>query len=321
MIGLQLNPAQASIPVMTENLFDKSLLHRRRIRAAAKARKHDFLLRRACDDIAVRLDGILREFPVVLSLGEYDGVMSTMLAQRENIGHVISAGRCPHLFSGPCRIACDEEQLPFSDHALDMAVSALSLHFANDLPGALIQIRRALKPDGVFLGAVLGGDTLVELREVLTVAESEIEGGASPRVIPFADVRDYGGLLQRAGFSLPVTDADIFTVTYLSMFELMHDIRGMGASNMLTARSRKPLRRDTLFRAAELYAQRYPADGGRIRATFEIIHMSGWSPHENQPQPLRPGSATNRLADALGTREQAAGEKAMPLSKTKDVSG
>jgi hypothetical protein len=179
----------------------------------------------------------------------------------------------------------------------------LSLHFANDLPGALIQTRRALKPDGLFLGTMLGGATLEELRTSFAQAETEIEGGLSPRVSPMADLRDLGGLLQRAGFALPVADSDTVTATYATPLALMRDLRAMGATNVLTARRKSPLRRATLARAIEIYQENFAAPGGRIRATFEIIHLSGWSPHDSQQKPLRPGSAKSRLADALGVTE------------------
>ncbi len=188
-------------------------------------------------------------------------------------------------------------------------MSALALHFVNDLPGALIQIRRALKPDGLFLAALLGGETLTELRQSFAAAESELEGGVSPRVAPFADVREMGALLQRAGFALPVTDIDRVTARYASPFALMAELRRMGATNALAERRRTPLRRATLNRMAEIYAQRFSDRDGKIRATFEIVWLSGWAPHESQQKPLRPGSAQTRLADALGVPERSAGEK------------
>ena len=200
--------------------------------------------------------------------------------------------------------------MPFGDGTLDLVVSALALQFVNDLPGTLVQIRRALKPDGLFLAALLGGETLTELRQAFAAAESEVEGGASPRVAPFADLRELGALLQRAGFALPVTDVDRLTVRYDSVFGLMHDLRRMGATNALFARRRTPLRRATLMRMAEIYAQRFADADGRVRATFEIVWLSGWAPHPSQQQPLKPGSAKARLADALGTHEISTGEKA-----------
>ena len=178
----------------------------------------------------------------------------------------------------------------------------------NDLPGALVQIRRTLKPDGLFVGCLLGGATLTELRQAFTQAEAEIEGGASPRVAPFADLRDLGSLMQRAGFALPVTDVETMTVRYADPFGLMRDLRGMGLSNSLTDRRRTPLKRATLLRAAQIYAERFADPDGRVRATFETVWLSGWAPHESQQKPLRPGSAKTRLADALGVREHRAGD-------------
>ncbi len=204
----------------------------------------------------------------------------------------------------------DEELLPFRDGAVDLIVSGMVLHLVNDVPGTLVQIRRALKPDGLLLAAVLGGRTLFELREAFLLAEAEVEGGAGPKVAPFADTREYGGLLQRAGFALPVTDSDTVTVTYASPLALMREIKAMGASNMLVGRRRQPLRRATLARACAIYSERFGQPNGRVTATFEIITLTGWVPHESQQKPLRPGSAKLRLADALGAVEKSAGEKA-----------
>ena len=204
----------------------------------------------------------------------------------------------------------DEEALPFADGSLDLVVSALALQFVNDLPGTLIQIRRALKADGLLLAALIGGDSLTELRQAFAAAESEIEGGVSPRVAPFADVRELGALLQRAGFALPVVDSDRLTVRYNSVFALMRDLRRMGATNALNERRRSPLRRATLQRMADIYAERFADPDGRLRATFEVAWLSGWAPHERQQKPLKPGSAARRLADALGAQEIPAGEKA-----------
>jgi NADH dehydrogenase [ubiquinone] 1 alpha subcomplex assembly factor 5 len=210
-----------------------------------------------------------------------------------------AAGRLLSQCDGP-RLQADEEALPFAEQSLDLVVSGLALHFVNDLPGTLIQIRRALKPDGLLLAALLGGATLTELRTAFLTAEEELEGGASPRVAPFADVRDLGGLLQRAGFALPVADSDTVTVTYREPLALMLELRAMGSSNALTERSRRPLRRATLARAIEIYRERFGLPDGRVPATFEIVTLTGWAPHPSQPKPLRPGSATTRLADVLG---------------------
>ncbi len=189
-------------------------------------------------------------------------------------------------------------------------VSSLALHWANDLVGALIQIRQALKPDGLFIGAILGGATLTELRAALTDAELELRGGAGPRVSPFADAFDAAGLLQRAGFALPVADVDRVTVRYDHALALMADLRAMGETSVLVEGAGRPLTRPLVARAAELYAERFGQADGRIPATFEILTLTGWSPHQSQQQPLRPGSAKMRLADALRTTERSAGEKA-----------
>jgi SAM-dependent methyltransferase len=226
------------------------------------------------------------------------------------VGRIVAADVMPDAVRGETFVAADEEALPFGDATLDLVVSALALQFVNDLPGVLVQIRRALRPDGLFLAALLGGETLTELRQSFAAAESDIEGGVSPRVAPFADLRDLGALLQRAGFALPVTDVDRVTVRYDSVFGLMHDLRRMGATNALLARRRTPLKRATLQRMAEIYAQRFADNDGRVRATFETVWLSGWAPHPDQQQPLKPGSAKARLADALGTREISTGEKA-----------
>lgn len=262
----------------------------------------------------IRLQSILRDFPYALDLGCHHGLLNEQLCRDQRIGTVFSADLCA-AFARACpgpAVVCDEELLPFATSSLDLVTSALTLHHVNDLPGTLVQIRRALKPDGLFLAAMFGGQTLHELRTALAQAEDEIDGGISPRVAPFADVRDLGALLQRAGYALPVTDADVVDVTYPSMFELMRDIRAMGASNVLVERRRQPLKRALLLRAAEIYSEKFSTPDGQTHATFEIIHMAGWAPHPSQPKPLRPGSAKTRLADALDTDEISAGEKANP---------
>ncbi len=268
-----------------------------------------FLLDRVADDLADRLAAVLRRFEFALDLGTPGEAVGAALVRAGSVGTVVRAAPVPGARSPPFVIA-DEEALPFREAAFDLAVSALALQFVNDLPGALVQIRRALKPDGLFLAALLGGETLTELRQSFAAAESDVEGGASPRVAPFADLRDLGALLQRAGFALPVTDADRVTVRYDSAFALMHDLRRMGATSALADRRRLPLRRATLMRVAEIYAERFSDNDGRIRATFEVLWLSGWAPHPSQQRPLKPGSAKARLADALGAREISTGEKA-----------
>jgi SAM-dependent methyltransferase len=291
-------------------VFDRSLLRARRARAAALG-PATFLIERVAEDLADRLATVLREFPLAVDLGTpTDGFRRVLAASGKTdivvaLDHAVDATSPPWL-----QVVADEEALPLRAASIDLVVSGLSLQFVNDLPGTLIQVRRALRPDGLFVAALLGGQTLAELRQSLAEAEAEVEGGVSPRVAPFVDVRELGALLQRAGFALPVTDVDRVTVRYDSMFALMHDVRRMGAGNTMVERRRRPLRRATLRRAADIYAERFADADRRLRATFEIVWLSGWAPHESQQQPLKPGSAQMRLADALGSKEQSAGEKA-----------
>src|SRR5215470_1284713 len=292
---------------MTESpiIFDRLLQRRRRFRAAAAPA--NFLLDHVAGELADRLSVVLRRFDVGVDLGTPGDAVRMALRRLGAVGTIVGADI---IARDKPFVVVDEEALPFRDASLDLVVSGLALHFANDLPGVLTQIRRALKPDGLFVAAFLGGETLTELRQAFAEAESEMEGGASPHVAPFADLRQLGALLQRAGFALPVTDVERLTVRYDSAFALMHDLRRMGATNTLVARRRLQLRRTTLMRMADIYARRFTDADGRVRATFDILWMSGWAPHPNQQQPLRPGSAKARLADALGTREISAGEKA-----------
>jgi SAM-dependent methyltransferase len=294
-------------------IFDRALI-RRRQRRASELGAATFLLDRAADDLIERLGAVLRRFDVAVDLGTPTDAVRKALAGLGSIGTIVAARttdeNLPSTTTNEKIVVADEEALPFRDGSLDLVVSALALQFVNDLPGALIQIRRALKPDGLFMAALVGGETLTELRQAFAAAESEVEGGASPRIAPFADLRELGALLQRAGFALPVTDVDRVTVRYDSVFALMRDLRRMAATNALVERRRTPLRRATLMRMAEIYAERFADPDGRLRATFEIVWLSGWAPHPSQQQPLRPGSAQARLADALGTREMSAGDKA-----------
>ncbi len=284
-------------------VFDRALLAARRRRARALG-PATFLIDRVAEDLAERLSTVLRTFPVAVDLGTPTDAVRRALAGQDSIGRIFAAAR-----DGAADVVIDEEALPFRDGALDLVVSALALHTVNDLPGTLIQIRRALKGDGLFLAAMMGGETLTELRQAFALAESEIDGGVSPRVAPFVDVRETGALLQRAGFALPVTDMERITVRYASPLALMQDLRRMGATNMLVERRRTPLKRATLMRMLEDYAARFADADSRIRATFDVVWLSGWAPHESQQQPLKPGSARMRLADALGTKEMPTGEK------------
>jgi SAM-dependent methyltransferase len=293
-------------------VFDRQLVRARQRRAAGLA-SSNFLVDRVAEDLSDRLAAVLRRFERAVDLATPTDAVRRALAASGKVGTIITANARPIAQPGVrgCAaagdahlvVAADEEALPFRDASLDLVVSVLALQFVNDLPGTLIQIRRALKPDGLLLAALVGGDTLIELRQAFAAAEVEIEDGVSPRVAPFADVRDMGALLQRAGFALPVADVDRMTARYGSPFELMHDLRRMGATNPLVERSRRPLKRATLRRMAEIYAERFSDPDGRIRATFEVVWLSGWVPHDSQQKPLAPGSARQRLADVLGTRE------------------
>lgn len=269
-------------------LFDRRLLEQHRARAERMAiAGSDFLLTHAVTDLVERLATVNRHFEQGADIGSLSPALAAALAE---------AGQGGAVERIPLR---ESETLPMAAGSLDLAVSVLQLQWVNDLPGLFAQIKRALRPDGLFLATLAGGDTLNELRTVLTIAESDIRGGAAPRVAPFADIRDIGALLQRAGFALPVTDSDRLTVRYDSIFHLMRDLRAMGATNALTARDPRPLTRAILARAAALYAERFADADGRIRATFELIALSGWAPHESQQKPLKPGSAKLRLADAI----------------------
>ena len=289
-----------SIP--THEIFDRALVHRRLDRAWARAHDDaDFLLSRAAAELGERLMLVKRRFALAADFGSPGPHAAAALAAGGQADCVIRlAPTLASLGAGAFLGAVgDLERVAVADARLDLAVSLLALQTVNDLPGALIQIRRALKTDGLLLAALVGGETLTELRQSLTIAEGEVLGGASPRVAPFVDVRALGGLMQRAGLALPVVDLDRTMVRYADIFSLMNDLRAFGGANALHARSRRPLRRDVLMRAAAVYAERFSDPDGRLRATFDILWLSGWAPHESQPKPLAPGSATTRLSDAL----------------------
>jgi SAM-dependent methyltransferase len=274
----------ASNPPAAPRIFDRALL-RLRMERARRAGPATFLRDRVVEDMADRLHAVTRGFSSVAEIG----------SSAELLRKPISDG-----FKSIIRLDFDEtETLRLQPESLDLALSALALQFVNDLPGALAQIRRALRPDGLLLAAMIGGDTLTELRQSFAAAEAECEGGVSPRVVPFADLRDIGALLQRAGLALPVTDVDRVVVRYDSALALMADLRRMGATNILVERRRTPTRRATLLRTAQIYAERFADPDGRIRATFDIIWLSGWAPHDSQPKPLRPGSAKASLEAAV----------------------
>ena len=277
--GMAPNPPAAPV------LFDRALLKQRQDRAR-KSGPVSFLFDRVAEDFGDRLQAVMRNFADVADVATSGELLRGPIADR---------------FKSVTRVdlAAGSENLALAPESLDLAISALAFQFVNDLPGVLAQIRRALRPDGLLLAAMIGGDTLTELRQSFAAAEAECEGGVSPRVAPFADLRDIGGLLQRAGFALPVTDVDRVVVRYANAFALMADLRRMGATNILTERRRTPTRRATMLRMAKIYAERFADPDGRIRATFDIVWLSGWAPHESQPKPLRPGSATASLEEAV----------------------
>ena len=282
-------------------LFDAALARARLQRAYAQGGA-DFLLARAAADLAERVAVVQRRFARAVDLASPGPHLALALRGLPNVAGVAQLAPLAAALAGSGAVA-DAQALPLAPASVDLVASALALHIVDDLPGALVQIRRALRPDGLFLACLPGGQTLHELRTCLAAGESEISGGASPRVAPFADLRDLGALLQRAGFALPVTDIETLTLRYDSMFALLRDLRRMGATNVLAARSKKFLRRDVLARAAAIYGEKFADADGRVRATVELIYLSGWCPHESQARPLQPGSAKMRLAAALGVAE------------------
>jgi len=296
------------------NVFDRRAVRAHRDRAAPGFAAHDYLFAEVAGRLADRLGDVKRDFPLALALGCRG--LGRRIEATGRVGAVIRADLSPALLAAcageGARVACDEEALPIGEARLDLVVGCLSLHWVNDLPGALVQIRRALKPDGLFLAAMLGGDTLIELRRAFLEAEAAEEGGASPRTSPFAELADAAALLQRAGFALPVADCDTITVTFPDPFALMRDLRAMGETGASLARRKGFTRRATIFAMVERYRALFGDKAGRIPATFQAIFLTGWAPDADQPKPLRPGSARARLADALGTEERPAGDTTKP---------
>ena len=300
-----------SVPV--PQLFDMRALRWNRQRAAASYDKFAFLKDEAALRLVDRVDLMRREFDICLDLGSHDGRLSQHLSPLGKIRTLVqsdpAAGFSNNFFSNDINhrstpfAVHDFTTLPFADKSFDGIFSCLNFHWVDDLPGLLLQIRRLLRPDGLCLVNLLGGDSLHELRASLIAAEQDIAGGFSPRCAPMSDIRDVGGLLRRAGLALPVADSDRLTVNYSNMFRLMKDLRGMGEQNALLARLRHPTRRAVFLRAAEIYQDKFGQANGSIPATFEIITLTGWAPHESQQKPLRPGSATTRLASAIGSNE------------------
>jgi SAM-dependent methyltransferase len=281
--------------------FHRRLVRLRRDRAAAGFAGYDFLLQHAVGEIADRLADVKRSFARVLVLGCHTGQVASIFVQKPEL--LVQADISYAMArQATGAVVADEEFLPFAAGTFDLVIAPLTLHWVNDLPGTLLQIRNILKPDGLFLGTLLGGETLWQLRQVLLQAESETSQVVGPRVSPFADLRDMGALMQRANFALPVVDSDSVTATYADLFRLLKDLRGMAATHAPSGIVR-PLTRATMVRAAELYETQFAESDGRIPATFQMIHIAGWSPDPSQQKPLRPGSAKVRLADVLGTNE------------------
>lgn len=310
-----MSPASDAPPLV----FDPALRRRRVARAAGRvdAADYAFLRAAAAGDLADRVLSVTRSFAQAAEIGG-GGAFAQVRADSGELTEKVRALVATDLATGALRgvagprAVMDPERSAFADARLDLVVSPLALHWTNDLPGALIQIRRALKPDGLFVAALFGGATLRELRACLLEAETAARGGAGARVSPFADAYDMAGLLQRAGFALPVADTETTTVRYADPIGLLRDLRGMGETAAFVDRSAGPLTRGVLQKALQLYAERFADPDGRVRATFEILYVTGWAPADSQPKPLKPGSAKTRLADALGVKERPAGDKAGP---------
>ncbi|WP_417320793.1 methyltransferase domain-containing protein [Emcibacter sp.] len=295
----------------TAVIFDRHQVRLHRDRAAGIFENHDFLFREVADRLYDKLLDVNRSFTRILDLGCHRGEMAAHLLKKEpDLLIRQDLSRKMLEYTGGLSVQGDEEFLPYQTESLDLVLSNLSLHWVNDLPGSLLQIRNSLKPDGLFLGAIFGGETLTELRQSLMQAEINMDKGAAPHVSPFVDVRDAGSLLQRAGFALPVVDTDRITVTYKDALSLMTELRGMGEGNALNKKFKGFSSREMIMETARVYHDLFADDRGRIKVTFDILYLMGWAPHESQQKPLKPGSAKMRLADALGVKEQGAGEKA-----------
>ena len=307
MTDLHQNPPEA--------LIDDKAHIRNRDRAAANFDQFDFLKQAVTERIMDRIDTIRRDLPHVLDIGCHNGVLTEALLASPKITSVSAMDPSPEMARltkqrcGVDAVAAPYDAIPFEGQQFDGIFSAFALHWANDLPGVLIQLRQRLKPDGVMVVALAGGETLGGLRAAMASAESEVSGGMSPRVLPMGDIRDMGGLISRAGLTMPVADSDTITVTYEHLFRLMADLRAMGESNAMNSRVKRMTGKSLLMRAAEIYQQRFGTDDGRISVDFEIITLTGWAPDASQPQPLKPGSAQQSLASALGVEERDAEEK------------
>ncbi|NHK27449.1 methyltransferase domain-containing protein [Parvularcula flava] len=299
---------KAGQPAQPPAIFDRTLLRQRQDRASKAFADHDFLHRHIAEDVIDRLETIIRTFHRAAFLGPGAHYITEALTPASDVSHVVSGAFSPAMArlgtDGAPRLTADEEALPFADSSLDLIVSMMALQSVNKLPEALARMRAALRPDGLLIAAFPGERSLHELRDSLYRAESEITGGVSPRLSPFTAIKDAGGLMQRAGLALPVADLIRLPVTYRNPMTLLADLRGMGETSVLTGRRKQTLRKDVLVRAMEIYAETWPADGGGVTATFEIVMLTGWAPHASQQKPLKPGSAKASLEDAVKSAEK-----------------
>ncbi|MEQ8557908.1 MAG: methyltransferase domain-containing protein [Henriciella sp.] len=297
-------------------LFDRNQVRMHRDRASARYEDYAFLKERESSQLIERLMDTTKTFERALDLGAHDGRAALKLVESGRVGAVEAADTSEDFVermrgAGLEAFRLDEEEPAFESGRYDLVTSILSLHWVNDLPGTLVRIREGLKADGLFLGCLFGGGTLAELRSCLIEAETELTGGASARLSPLPGLQDMAGLMQRAGFALPVVDLETVTVRYSNPVKLLHDIRGMGEQAAFAANEkapRRPLSSTVLARMSELYAERYSDPDGKLRATFNVVWLSGWAPHESQPKPLRPGSARHSLADAVKSFPRKTGE-------------
>ena len=292
------------------DIFDRSALQLQRKRAANNFAAHDFLFREVAERLADRLTEVKRRFDLAIDIGARSHHLKDLLSRNLSVNNIMMLGLTREPYGS--ELVGSEEVLPIKGSCADLIVSNLVLHWTNDLLGTLIQCRKSLKPDGLFLAAMFGGNTLIELREVMFEVENKISTGVWPRVSPFVQLSDGAALLQRSGYNLPVADTDTITVTYSDVFSLMHDLRGMGETNATLQRIRSFSKREIFVQVADRYQELYGDNNGRIKATFQIIYLTGWAPGSSQPRPLRPGSASHRLADALDTEEESAGDPVKP---------
>lgn len=290
------------------NVFDRKLVRAHRDRASRTWEDFDFLHKEVAERICDRLDDVVRDFPLALDVGCHGGDIADVIGQRGKVEHLIQCDLSEGMVKRAdekkaISVVADEEFLPFGVEKFDLIVSNLSLHWVNDLPGALVQIYRALKPDGLFIGTMFGIETLRELRQCLSDAELAVDGGMSPRISPFADVRDAGMLLQRAGFNLPVVDADAIEVRYENPMKLMKDLKGMGENNKVLERRKNFTKRELIMHTLQRYMDEFSGEDGRVPATFQVLFMTAWKPDPSQQKPMKPGTADQKLADALGVPE------------------